>query len=166
MSKWDIKQGEIYWAKNQNANGSVLKGDHPCVVISSDYLNTKKGVYEVIFLSSEKLNTKTYPYFVEVMCNNKPAFARCDQITTLDFNDFGDCIGQVTFSELARLKNGCSVALGINAVQSEVQPTTAEPPKKIDVKETREYIALEVEKDLISDFARALFEENYERKKI
>jgi mRNA interferase MazF len=107
-----ILRGNIYWVDLDPTFGSQQRGRRPCLVMTSDKLNSKRKTIGVVPLSSSPLVAP--PIVVSVPSLGKDSVAICDQLRAVDKSRFGDYILTLTKSEMLEIERCIKLVFVLN----------------------------------------------------
>ena len=116
VSVKNIKCGDVYFA-NLSGQGSLQTGLRPVVVVSNDIGNYYSGIVTVMPLTSK--HKKDLPTHMKIKPNDinglrSESIILGEQITTINQNQLGYKIGQLTESELKEARLCAINMMGLN----------------------------------------------------
>ena len=100
MEERSINRGEVWWISVDDSVGGEQQTGRPVLVLSSDTLNQKHGVYVVAYMTSSKI---AEPCRVPVRVNGLEKRVICNQIRTLDSARFTKYMCTLSNDELTRV---------------------------------------------------------------
>lgn len=83
MNKFRIRRGDIWMAGLRSAEGDVLRGEHPVIVVSTDRNNRRSRIITVVPLTSAAKPPMPCHVSVSGFGLRKESIALAEQITTL-----------------------------------------------------------------------------------
>jgi mRNA interferase MazF len=98
------RRGEVWWVRLDPTIGSEIRKTRPCVVLTSNILNERRGTVVVIPLSSSPQSSP--PLLIPVDCEGRPAVAVIDQIRAITKERFEQRIGVLSAEQLAAIEDG------------------------------------------------------------
>ena len=98
------RRGEIWWAVLDPTLGSEISKTRPCLVLTTDVVNTHRRTVVVVPLSTSP--TPHPPITVAVRCQDRPAVAVLDQIRAISKQRLRSPIGRASPDELAAVEAG------------------------------------------------------------
>ena len=98
----EINQYQIILVNLDPTVGSEIKKTRPCVVISPNEMNK---FLNTIVIAPMTTSTKNYPTRVKIKHDNKTGWIVLDQIRTIDKQRIIKGLGQLTNSEISKLKS-------------------------------------------------------------
>ena len=118
----DIRRGDILWVEFHSGNGHVQRGRRPCVVVSTDRVNSYSRIINVI-PGTTNLEKKTNPVHLIIKNNEVNGFMGKDtmflieQITAIDTDQVLSKAGSVSTNTLASINELIKKQLGIGKEQ-------------------------------------------------
>lgn len=111
MGAPEIKRGDVYYIRFDDSYGSEEAVGRPAVVVSGDIGNRTSPIVNVLYMTT---GPRTQSINVEVSSTKRRSWVLCDQIRTFDKNRFGDYMCTLSPTEMKKIDNALSVALGLN----------------------------------------------------
>lgn len=96
-----VKQYQIVLLNLDPTVGSEIKKTRPCVIISPDEMNKYLNTVIIAPMTSQ---SKNYPTRVEVKHGSKTGWVVLDQIRTIDKQRIIKTLGNLTESEIGKVK--------------------------------------------------------------
>ena len=96
------EQYQIILVNLDPAIGSEIKKTRPCVIVSPNEMNKHIRTIIIVPLTS---TSKNYPTRVKITHNEKKSWIVVDQIRTIDKQRVIKSLGQLTMTEIAKLKS-------------------------------------------------------------
>lgn len=106
----EVKRGEVYYLKFNDAIGSEQSVGRPAVVVSSDKGNETSPVVIVCYLTKQKKGCDTN---VPVVVKKAQGWVLCNQIFVADKSRLINPIQTLTKEEMSRVDEGLKEALGL-----------------------------------------------------
>ncbi|MGD0259186.1 MAG: type II toxin-antitoxin system PemK/MazF family toxin [Verrucomicrobiota bacterium] len=91
------KRGEIWWVNLDPAKGREIKKHRPCVIVSADWLNSKRSTPVVVPLSASPESAP--PVVVAVPSAGPDSVAVIDQVRAVDKSRFTRTTGRLSRSD-------------------------------------------------------------------
>ena len=98
-----MNRGDVYWVNLDPTQGSEIKKERPCVVVSASPINKARRTVVVVPLSSSAQIRP--PLVVSVFCKGKQAAVICDQIRAIDKSRLQKLIGNLSEIEMNTLED-------------------------------------------------------------
>lgn len=115
MNMCDVARGDIIFV-TLNGDGSMQRGDRPCLVVSNDSCNKYSPVIQVVTLTT-KMNKKplpTHKLIEKGIGNLKTAsVALCETVTSLPKQNIKFKIGSLDYKTMEQINDGIMCQLGI-----------------------------------------------------
>lgn len=139
------KRGEVYWIEKnswKDNNLEIQQKERPGVIVSSDDLNGKGKTYEIVYLTTNPKNDeKTH---CTIRSTAKVSTALCENITTVNEEQLGICLGKCTPEEMATIDACLQISLGLETKETKKTLTTGQfsvttkagPPTTIKLPQT------------------------------
>ena len=96
-----VKQYEVYWISLDPTQGSEIAKTRPCVVVSPDELNRSLRTVVIVPITS---TIKKYPWRVNCVVQKKNGSIATDQVRVVDKTRLGSKIGNLSATEIKKLK--------------------------------------------------------------
>ena len=119
------KQGEVYRARLDDAEGHEQKGDketgyRPVVIVSNNQQNAQGKIFVIVPLTSKI--KKLYSVFqVPIFFRGKPGRAKCEQVQVIDEGRLGKYKGKLTESEMSVISEKLVFVLNLLEIFSNEQ---------------------------------------------
>jgi mRNA interferase MazF len=97
------KRGEIWWVNLDPSRGREIKKHRPCVVVSADWLNSKRSTPVVVPLSASPASAP--PIVVAVPSAGHNSVAVIDQVRAVDKSRFTHTTGKLSLDDFAQVEN-------------------------------------------------------------
>ncbi len=97
-----FEQYQIILVNLDPAIGSEIKKTRPCVIVSPNEMNK---YIRTIIIAPLTSTSKNYPTRVKITHNEKKSWIVVDQIRTIDKQRVIKSLGQLTMTEIAKLKS-------------------------------------------------------------
>ncbi|MEN8192510.1 MAG: type II toxin-antitoxin system PemK/MazF family toxin [Bacteroidota bacterium] len=98
----ELKQYQIVLVNLDPTIGSEIKKTRPCVIISPNEMNDN---LKIVVIAPMTTKSKNYPTRVKVKHKNKVGWVAVDQIRTIDKGRIVKSLGNLSVSELNKLKS-------------------------------------------------------------
>src|SRR5450631_2298093 len=95
------KRGEVWWVQLDPTRGAEIAKTRPCIVLTSDVVNTRRNTVVVVPLSSSPLPKP--PLLVGVRTIGRPAVAVTDQIRAVTKERFQQKLGDLSPAEMTAI---------------------------------------------------------------
>lgn len=118
-----IRRGSMYWVRSEDTWGCETASSRPGVVVSSQFGNDNSPVVTVVFCTSQR---KTNSCSVELKNTDKPSWALCNQIRTVDKGRLGNKMCDVTEDEMEQIDQALCRCLGLVIDSREIDIALAE----------------------------------------
>ena len=92
------RRGEIWWVRLDPTLGSEITKARPCLILSSDVLNQRRGTIVVVPLASSPQSSP--PLLVPIQCGSRDVVAVTDQIRAVSKERLDRCIGTLPAEHL------------------------------------------------------------------
>lgn len=114
MNIQTIRRGDIWMVELKESYQYMLKGLHPCVVISNFKACNKSPIIQIIPISSKP---KSMPMHVELEgCGlNKKSICLVEQITTINRDALRFQLGKVSFEKMQEIQEKVNMQLGFTS---------------------------------------------------
>ena len=96
------RRGEIWWVNLDPSKGREIKKHRPCVIVSADWLNSKRSTPIVVPLSASPDTAP--PVVVAVPSAGADSVAVVDQVRAVDKSRFTHTTGSVSRADLTLLE--------------------------------------------------------------
>jgi mRNA interferase MazF len=106
-----MKRGEIWWVDFDPALGSETQKIRPAVIISNDASNTALSRIVVVPFTSNI--SRVYPCNVLVDVGGTTGKLMADQIMTADKGRLKNCIGVLSYADMAKVEDTVRMHLGL-----------------------------------------------------
>lgn len=107
-----IGRGDIFWAKNPYANGSVQFAYRPYLIISNDYCNEYSPTITAIPFTA-KDNKTNIPTHYNLTIETKYNCALCEQITCINKCDIDSYIDTINNNDLKEIEKRVKIQLDL-----------------------------------------------------
>lgn len=97
------KRGEIWWVNLNPSKGREIKKHRPCVIVSADWLNSRRSTPVVVPLSASPASAP--PIVVAVPSAGPDSVAVIDQIRAVDKSRFTHTTGRLSAQDFALIEN-------------------------------------------------------------
>lgn len=130
-----MKRGEVYYVREGSdaGGGYYMHTGRPAVVVSSDEINENAKIVEIVFLTTQP--KRMSPNHVSVYCKGRLATALCEQITSIDIDNFADRMDMLSAKDMFNISKALanSLALGepVSTVPEEHVSEDVEEYKKL-----------------------------------
>ena len=105
-----IRRGGMYWVRSEDSYGCETASSRPGVVVSSQYGLDNSPIATVVFCTSvEKTNSISVP----LKNSDRPSWAMCNQIRTVDKSRLGNKLCDVSEEELEQIDQTLCRVLGL-----------------------------------------------------
>lgn len=105
-----IRRGEMFWVRSTDTWGCETASSRPGVVVSSQFGIDHSPVVTIVYCTSQP---KTNGCCVELKNTDRPSWAMCNQIFTVDKNRLGNKLCTVSEDELDRIDDRLAYCLGL-----------------------------------------------------
>ncbi|WKY49089.1 type II toxin-antitoxin system PemK/MazF family toxin [Eubacteriaceae bacterium ES3] len=114
--KNEITRGTVVFVKNRQANGHVMMGNHPAVIIQNNKGNMFSPLIIVCYLSSQikRLEMKTH-VLLQHYDNLKTTVVQAEQIATINKTDILSIVTKLRPEDMIRVDTAIKVSLGLEA---------------------------------------------------
>ena len=116
MNDRDIRRGDIFYVRNDNAIGFEQKGCRPAIIVSNNANNKSSGVVEIVYLTTGQ-RKRPLPTHIKVR-GYVPSIALCEQVVTVDISRLMERIGSCSYDEMEAVNHALAVSLGLKSVDS------------------------------------------------
>jgi mRNA interferase MazF len=103
------KRGEIWWVNLDPSRGREIKKHRPCVILSADWLNSRRSTPVVVPLSTSPQSAP--PVVVAVPSAGPNSVAVIDQVRAVDKLRFTHTTGRLSPDDLTLVENALRQAL-------------------------------------------------------
>lgn len=112
-----LARGTVVFVRNETANGHVVSGTHPAVVIQNDIGNKYSPTVIVCFLTSQmkRLDMKTH-VVIQHYTNLRTSVVQTEQMATIDKNDILSVVTRLRPEDMVRVDAAVRVSLGLEVV--------------------------------------------------
>lgn len=109
-----LTRGTVVFVKNERANGHVMSGNHPAVIIQNDVGNKYSPTVIVCYLSSQlkRLDMKTH-VLLQHYDNLKVSVVQAEQIVTINKSDILSIVTKLRPEDVTRVDTAIRVSLGM-----------------------------------------------------
>lgn len=110
----EFTRGTVVFVKNESANGHVMSGNHPAVIIQNDVGNKFSPTVIVCYLSSQlkRLEMKTH-VLLQHYDNLKVSVVQAEQIVTINKSDILSVATKLRPEDVTRVDTAIRVSLGL-----------------------------------------------------
>ena len=110
----ELTRGTVVFVRNETANGHVVSGTHPAVVIQNDIGNKYSPTVIVAFLTSQlkRLDMKTH-VVLQHYDNLRVSVVQAEQMATIDKRDILSVVTKLRPEDMARVDAAVRVSLGV-----------------------------------------------------
>jgi mRNA-degrading endonuclease toxin of MazEF toxin-antitoxin module len=110
-------RGDIHLVAFPEAEGHVIRGPHPAVVVQSDRMRRSSTSLVVPMTSSVPSASFSPPYLVQVLGRSaglpRDGYAKCDQVTAISATQLGPRLGRLNPETLDRVDAALRFVLGV-----------------------------------------------------
>lgn len=112
--KNEITRGTVVFVKNRQANGHVMMGNHPAVIIQNNKGNKYSPIIIVSYLSSQlkRLEMKTH-VLLQHYDNLRISVVQTEQIATINKTDILSIVTKLRPEDMIRVDTAIKVSLGL-----------------------------------------------------
>ena len=97
------KRGEIWWVNLDPSKGREIKKHRPCVIVSADWLNSRRSTPVVVPLSASPASAP--PIVVSVPSAGPDSVAVIDQVRAVDKSRFTHTTGRLSSKDFAAVES-------------------------------------------------------------
>ena len=109
--KRNIKRGEVYWGRLDDAEGYEQQEERPLVIISNNKQNEIEKLLVVVPLS--RSIEKIYPFQVATFFNSEPGKAKCEQVRAITSERLERKLGNLTEKEINAIEEKLVMILAL-----------------------------------------------------
>lgn len=106
------RRGEVWWVRLDPTRGSEIAKRRPCLIVSSDILNTRRRTVVVVPLSTSPQASP--PLLVAVRCGDRDAVAVTDQIRAVSKERLERCMAMLSGDHLEAVEGGLRQVLELD----------------------------------------------------
>ena len=110
----NFTRGTVVFVSNMNAEGHVISGNHPAVVIQNDIGNKYSPTVIVCFMTSQikRLDLKTH-VVIQHYDGLRPSVVLAEQMATVDKNNILAVMAKLRPEDMVRVETAVRVSLGL-----------------------------------------------------
>jgi mRNA interferase MazF len=108
----NIKRGEVYWGRLDDAEGYEQQSHRPLVIVSHERQNDLGNLLVVVPLS--RSIEKIYPFHVPTFFNGEKGKAKCEQVRAITGARLEKRLGILDEKELEQIEEKLVVVLKLN----------------------------------------------------